>query len=120
MKPQNWEEFKMKSLFIGIDWADEDHDVCITSEVGKCLSAFAIDDSILGLHKFNSTVSSYGVEPSEVHIAIETPHGLMVNALIRFGYNVYPINPKAVETNGKHTEHPMPEMTTLTLLSWQI
>ena len=91
----------MKSLFIGIDWADEDHDVCITSEVGKCLSAFAIDDSILGLHKFNSTVSSYGVEPSEVHIAIETPHGLMVNALIRFGYNVYPINPKAVRNERK-------------------
>ncbi len=43
----------MKSLFIGIDWADEDHDVCFTSEVGKCLDVFAIDDSILGLHKFN-------------------------------------------------------------------
>jgi len=81
--------------------ADEDHDVCITSEVGKYLSAFAIDDSILGLHKFNTTVSSYGVEPSEVHIAIETPHGLMVNSLIRFGYNVYPINPKAVRNERK-------------------
>lgn len=91
----------MKSLFIGVDWADEDHDVLITSETGKCLSAFAMDDSILGLHKFNSSVSSYGVAPSDVHIAIETPHGLMVNTLIRQGYNVYPINPKAVKNERK-------------------
>ena len=39
-------------LFVGIDGADEDHDVLITNEVGKCLNAFAISDSILGLRKF--------------------------------------------------------------------
>jgi hypothetical protein len=91
----------MTSLFIGIDWADEDHDVFITNEIGTSLDAFAIDDSILGLHQFNSTVSSYEVEPNDVHIAIETPHGLIVNALIRQGYNVYPINPKAVRNERK-------------------
>jgi len=91
----------MRSLFIGVDWADSDHDVFITNEYGKSLDAFAIDDSIFGLHKFNSSVSSYGVKPDDVHIAIETPHGLMVNSLIRCGYNVYPINPKAVRNERK-------------------
>jgi hypothetical protein len=32
----------MTSLFIGIDWADEDHDVFITNDIGKSLDAFAI------------------------------------------------------------------------------
>jgi hypothetical protein len=38
-------------LFIGIDWASEDHDVYITNEVGKELESFAIDDSLLGVRK---------------------------------------------------------------------
>ena len=29
-------------LFIGIDWADEDHDVYITNEIGQNLDCFAI------------------------------------------------------------------------------
>ena len=43
------------------------------------------------------STSTFGVEPSEVHIAIETPHGLMVHALCQPQYQIYPLNPKAVK-----------------------
>ena len=48
-------------LFIGIDWASEDHDVYITNEVGKELDSFAIDDSLLGLETFNQKVEKHGI-----------------------------------------------------------
>jgi len=88
-------------LFIGIDWASEDHDVYITNEIGQDLDSFAIDDSLLGLDTFNQKVKKYGVSTDDIHIAIETPHGLMVNALVKQGYKVYPINPKAVKNERK-------------------
>lgn len=88
-------------LFIGIDWADEDHDVYITNEIGKDLDSFAIEDSLLGLDKFLKKVKKYGVPEDSVHIAIETPHGLMVNALVKQEYKVYPLNPKAVKNERK-------------------
>ena len=40
------------SLFVGIDWADESCDVHITDEVGKSLSAFSIENSLLGRDTF--------------------------------------------------------------------
>ncbi len=76
-------------LFIGIDWADEDHDVYIIFR-RQNLDCFAIDDSLLGLQKFLNRVKKHDVHNDSVHIAIETPHGLMVNALVRQGYKVYP------------------------------
>jgi transposase len=94
------EQIKME-LFIGIDWASEDHDVYITNEVGKELDSFAIDDSLLGLETFNQKVEKHGISKNNVHIAIETPHGLMVNALVKQGYKVYSINPKAVKNERK-------------------
>jgi len=60
-------------LFIGIDWADEDHDVYITNDAGQNLDCFAIDDSLLGLQR----VKKHDVHNDSVCIAIETPHGLI-------------------------------------------
>ncbi|MHC4792463.1 MAG: IS110 family transposase [Planctomycetota bacterium] len=98
-------------LFIGFDWADEDHDVYLTNEIGEELDSFSIENSLLGLDKFLKKVKKHGVSNDCVHaktkscvafcIAIETPHGLMVNALVGQGYKVYPINPKAVKNERK-------------------
>src|SRR5262245_61575289 len=38
-----------------------------------------------------------GGEPGEIHVAIETPHGPIVEALLERGFNVYSINPKQLE-----------------------
>ena len=46
-------------LFIGFDWALEDHDVYITNEIGQDLDSFAMDDSLLGLDKFQQKVKKY-------------------------------------------------------------
>src|SRR5215468_4793582 len=38
-----------------------------------------------------------GGTPGEIHVAIETPHGPIVEALLERGFNVYSINPKQLD-----------------------
>src|SRR5262245_22606160 len=38
-----------------------------------------------------------GGEPGEIHVAIETPHGPIVEALLERGFVVYSINPKQLD-----------------------
>jgi len=38
-----------------------------------------------------------GGEPGEIHVAIETRHGPIVEALLERGFNVYSINPKQLD-----------------------
>ena len=54
------------SLFIGIDWADESHDVLITNEKGESLSSFSIEHSLLGFDTFINQISTYGYHLSEL------------------------------------------------------
>jgi Transposase len=35
--------------------------------------------------------------PAEIHVAIEVPHGPIVDTLIERGFNLYTINPKLVD-----------------------
>ena len=38
-----------------------------------------------------------GGKPEEIHVAIEIPHGPIVEALLERGFNVYAINPKQLD-----------------------
>jgi transposase len=64
-------------LHVGIDWASDHHDVCLTNDSAQTLAAFRI-------------------EPEQVLVALETTRGLLVHDQLRSGYQVYAINPKAV------------------------
>jgi transposase len=87
-------------LLVGIDWADDHHDVCLVD--GSCqdacasLARFRIAQSVAGFESLHARVREYETAPDQVLVAIETPHGLLVNDLVGHGYCVYPINPKSV------------------------
>jgi transposase len=83
-------------VYIGIDWADDHHDVCLTNEQAEPLGAFRIDHSIEGLDRLAQRLRELGLAPAQVRVAIERPDGLLVAALLEQGYTVHPINPKAV------------------------
>ena len=42
-------------------------------------------------------MATSGGRPEEIHIAIEVPHGPVVETLIERGFNVYAINPKQLD-----------------------
>lgn len=80
-------------IFVGDDWSEANHQVCVEDDVGNVLVNRKVPDSAEGFSQFNSLVSEYIEDPAEVVLGIETDRGLFVSALTGAGYSVYAINP---------------------------
>ena len=83
----------MEKVFIGLDWAEDHHDVFIEDDAGGRLGAGRLADGVAGIARFHELVADHVDEPSEVVIATETDRGLFINALVAAGYKVLAINP---------------------------
>lgn len=83
-------------IYVGIDWADDHHDIVITDDSAKTLDQFRIDHTCDGFALLHSHLANHQTSPGLVLIAIETSRGLLVHELLQKGYTVYAINPKAV------------------------
>jgi transposase len=83
-------------IFVGIDWAEDHHDVCALDEHAEALDGFRISEGIEGTAELHARLADLANEPEEVVIGIETDRGLLVNALVAAGYQVYAINPMSV------------------------
>lgn len=91
-------------IYVGIDWADDHHDVLITDDSAKTLTQFKFSHDSDGFNKFHDSIITLEKEPSKVLVAIETNRGLLVHELLRSGYLLYSINPKAVNRfKDRHT-----------------
>jgi transposase len=83
-------------IFVGDDWAEDHHDVCVLDEAGSVLARRRLAEGVAGVAAFHELVGDFVDGPDEVAIAIETDRGLWVAALVAADYQVYAINPKAV------------------------
>lgn len=83
-------------LYVGIDWASDHHDVCLTDDSSKTLAAFRIHHDCEGLERLHRVIAEHQAEPNRVLVAVETKRGLLIDDLLRSGYQVYAINPKVV------------------------
>lgn len=85
-------------ICIGIDWADDKHDVCIRdAQDRRILAEFTITHDAEGIEQLDETVTALGFQPADCLVAVETPHGLLVGYLLQTGYVVYAIPPLAVD-----------------------
>jgi Transposase len=82
-------------IFVGVDWAEDHHDVCVMDAAGKVLGKRRIADGVDGLAELHELVGTHAEEPDEVAVGIEIDRGLIVTALLGAGYEVYAINPMA-------------------------
>jgi hypothetical protein len=81
--------------FVGIDWASQEHVVKLCDGDGENIeSAFF---SRWPQRHVSWLLTASGGEPSEIHVAIETPHGPIVEALLERGFSVYSINAKQLD-----------------------
>ena len=89
---------KAHIYFAGVDWASGKHDVWLTDADGKRLGmrTFAHDGEGLAQMCAWLTATS-GAGPGQIHVAIEVPHGPVVETLLERGFNVYAINPKQLD-----------------------
>ncbi len=83
-------------FYVGIDWAEAHHDVCVVDEAGEVLTRRRVPDGPDGVRQFQATLAERAGEPAEVIVGIETDRGLFVQSLVSAGYTVYAINPFAV------------------------
>jgi len=83
-------------VFAGLDWATAVHAVCIIDATGRVLERFTVNHDRDGLAELLRRLARYG---ARVRIAIERPSGLIVDALVEAGHQVFPIHPNAVKAS---------------------
>lgn len=83
------------AVTVGIDWAEDHHDVAIMSPEGAVVARARIDTGPAGVITLLGLIGQHGGTALETPVAIETDKNLIVVALTQAGYTVYPINPRA-------------------------
>ena len=85
-------------LFLGFDWAMEDHDVVGLDPAGRIVLDQSIEDTAQGWASLRQRlVDRVGADLSKVAVAVETCNGPAVERLLAMGCRVYPLNPKAAQ-----------------------
>ena len=91
-------------IYLGIDWAEDHHDLCLLDEAGERLAAARVPDGVEGLRRLHELVVLHADRADLVVVGIETDRGLLVQGLVASGYTVYAINPYAVSRyRDRHT-----------------
>jgi transposase len=83
--------------FAGIDWGSAKHQVCLLDEAGTIVGERAFAHGGAGLAALCDWLMSMAGNASAVAVAIEVPHGPVVDALLDRGFAVHAINPKQLE-----------------------
>jgi Transposase len=87
-------------IFVGIDWAEHHHDVCVLDREGRVLATTRIPDGVGGLAALHAVLADHADDPASVVAGIETDRGLLVSALVAAGYQVVGVNPLAARSPG--------------------
>ena len=89
---------QQEQFYVGVDWASEKHDVWVTDGAGKRLGYKTFPHSGEGLSALCSwLVATTGAAAEQINVAIEVPHGPVVETLIDRRFVVWAINPKQLD-----------------------
>ncbi|WP_420442745.1 IS110 family transposase [Candidatus Palauibacter sp.] len=80
-------------------WASETHHVCVAGPDGTARRERTFRHDGAGLADMAEWIAG-GTAAGEVAVAIETPHGPVVESLMDRGYSVYAVNPKQLDAFG--------------------
>jgi transposase len=83
-------------LGVGIDWAEDYHDVALGLPGKGVIEQFRIDHGPAGVQRLITRCLALQPDPAEVRVVLETRHGLLVEALVDAGFTVLPVNPDLV------------------------
>jgi len=84
--------------FVGIDWASQSHQVCLIDAQGKVREERTVAHGGAGIGELcDWLLARTGAQPEAIAVAIETPHGPVVEALLERGFGVHAVNPKQLD-----------------------
>lgn len=85
-------------VFAGIDWSMDTNEVCVIDASGAVLAQKSFEHSPTGLERLaEQLLEAGGGEMERVSVAIEVPHGPVVELLMERGARVFSINPKQLD-----------------------
>lgn len=83
-------------MFAGIDWASEEHVVCVLEAGGRVLDRFTIAHTADGFERLVRRLAARG-RPADLPVAIERPDGRLVDRLLAAGHPVVPVKTTAIK-----------------------
>ena len=84
-------------LYFGIDWSEDQHNLCIRNAAGAAISRVAFEHSLAGFERLEVERRKLNVPASDCPVAIETTYNLVVDFLLEHDYPVYIVPPQATE-----------------------
>lgn len=81
------------ALFVGIDWATQQHEVSVVDPARVVRDRFHVPHTAEGVKELLARLACYG-PPDTVAIGIELTRGQLIEALVQRAYHVYALNPK--------------------------
>jgi transposase len=90
---------------VGIDWAKEEHTICVLNAEQKVVERRTVKHSGTGLTELGDLLAKLSQDDAaSVAVAIETPRGAVVEYLVERGFSVYSLNPKQMDRfRDRHT-----------------
>ena len=82
-----------EQVFVGLDWAEDHHDVYIENGRGDRLGGGRLPEGVEGVARFHEWVARHADDPADAVVATETDRGLFIGALVAAGYLVLAVNP---------------------------
>jgi len=84
--------------FVGLDWAREEHRICLLDGEGKQVAERDVSHDGAALSALCTwLLERTAAQPGEIAVAIETPRGPVVEVLLERGFAVFAINPKQLD-----------------------
>jgi transposase len=83
--------------FAGVDWGSERHQACLLDAQGNIVAEREFPHSGAGLAELADWLVGIAEAASAVAVAIEVPHGPVVDSLVDRGFVVHAINPKQLD-----------------------
>lgn len=81
--------------YVGIDWAQDKHQVAVVNADGKCVSEFVVQEDGHGFALLQQQLAAL----APVEINLERPDGLLVDWLVGQGYAVFVTAPRAAASH---------------------
>ena len=89
---------RSRAWFVGVDWASQDHHAVVVDAAGRKLGERGFRHGGEGLAAMAAWITALTeAEPDTVAVAIEAPHGPVVETLMARGFRVHAINPKQLD-----------------------
>jgi transposase len=86
------------AFYVGVDWAATEHAIVVLDAARRPVAEGVVPHTGEGLTELARRLSQLGAaEPARVAVALETPHGPIVDALLEVGLHVFALNPKQLD-----------------------